>query len=281
MKLTSLLTTLAIYILYAFSGSLLANTPLSIKSKLIEDEGKMLFYSEKASWHGTDILTKHKMVDQVGGYLSYPYLDSVRCIFISKAPKMNVIFTTTFDKSFNLNNVNISKEERPLSIDEHDLFQMRQRAIKAVENSDSIFTFYNNTRFNIIPIINGKVKRVYIVTAPTKSGSILFGNDYLLNFDNKNEITSIDKIHNSLIAIDIQQGDSKSVGGMHNHLPEFSEYISPTDICTLMLYQYITNWEFHYVMSENYVSKWDCKTNTLEIIPYEEFIKDQNTSEDE
>lgn len=60
---------------------------------------------------------------------------------------------------------------------------------------------------------------------------------------------------------------------MHNHQAETGDFITATDICTLMLYEKFTNWKNHIVLSKNYASIWNCKTNELQIISAEAFNK--------
>ena len=60
---------------------------------------------------------------------------------------------------------------------------------------------------------------------------------------------------------------------MHSHLPEYNEIITPTDICTTMLYQDYTKWENHTVLSKEYVSIWDCEKNELIILTREAWEK--------
>jgi hypothetical protein len=38
---------------------------------------------------------------------------------------------------------------------------------------------------------------------------------------------------------------------MHSHLPETGDFITPTDICTLMPYEKFANWKTHNVVSKN------------------------------
>ena len=66
---------------------------------------------------------------------------------------------------------------------------------------------------------------------------------------------------------------------MHSHLPEYSDIITATDICTTMLYQKSTEWETSYVMSKKYVSIWDCKKNELVIMTREAWEKISNDGE--
>ena len=50
---------------------------------------------------------------------------------------------------------------------------------------------------------------------------------------------------------------------MHTHLPETGDYITATDICTLLLYEKFAKWKQHVVISEDHVCMWDCKTDQL------------------
>jgi hypothetical protein len=58
----------------------------------------------------------------------------------------------------------------------------------------------------------------------------------------------------------------KTVSGIHSHVLEDWPYITPTDICTLMLYQKFTNWENYTVISKKYTSLWNNKSNHLIIM---------------
>jgi len=53
---------------------------------------------------------------------------------------------------------------------------------------------------------------------------------------------------------------------MHSHLPETGDFITATDICTLMLYGKFTGWKQHNVVSEKYLNSWNIKTNQLFIV---------------
>jgi hypothetical protein len=56
-------------------------------------------------------------------------------------------------------------------------------------------------------------------------------------------------------------------GAVHSHLPETGEFMTATDICTLMLYEKFAKWEQHMVVSEKYMNIWNCKTDQLTVIP--------------
>jgi hypothetical protein len=56
---------------------------------------------------------------------------------------------------------------------------------------------------------------------------------------------------------------------MHSHLPETGDYITATDICTLMLYEKFAKWKTHNVVSKKYLNIWNCETDQLTVISME------------
>ena len=143
---------------------------------------------------------------------------------------------------------------------------IRTAALKTI-NSDTLFKHYKNTNLNLIPLISNERKKVYVLTGPEENGVVIFGNDYLLTFDDNNELISKKQLHKNIISINYgSTGDTTIIGTIHTHLPETGEFITATDICTLMLYEKFAKWQQHYVMSKNYVSIWDCNKNILAIL---------------
>lgn len=238
-------------------------------AKKIVEEGKLLFKSEMASWYGTDLfLEQYTDRNNIGGYFSYTEKTQSKCVFFSNSDKPKVIGTISFDESFDLNKVSVDLSERRFSKDENEIYIIRALALKEIA-ADTLFKSYNNTNLNLIPIINGKEKKVYVLTGPQQNGVVLFGNDYLLTFDKNNKLKKKKQLHNSLIPNyygDQEQGMKDAVSGIHNHSPETGDYITATDICTLMLYAKFANWESYHVVSEKYMNIWNCKTNELTII---------------
>ncbi|HFG0578710.1 hypothetical protein LIS90_11910 [Flavobacterium psychrophilum] len=233
-------------------------------SKIVE-EGRMLYKSEMASWFGTDIfIEKYKEKEKIGGYLSYSENDISRCIFYSKGEKPKVIGTMDFDLTFKIENAKTELSERELTKTEFDLFEMKTIALKIV-NSDTIFKRYENSNLNLIPIINGKERKVYVLTGPKKNGVMIFGNDYLLTFDQNNKLVNRKQLHRNIIPIEF--GGKNEIGEtMHSHRPETGDFITSTDICTLMLYAKFAKMKQHYVISKNYVSIWDCEKEILAVM---------------
>lgn len=261
--LTVVLTILGLHV----SGQ---STPTE-QAQPIVVEGKLLYKSEMASWYGTDLfLENYKNKDNVGGYLSYTDNDSSRCIFFSKGQKPKVIGTISFDSTYNSKTAIVNLAEREFIKPESDLFEIRRLALEEI-NSDTLFRRYKNTNLNLIPIIQGDLKKVYILTGPQNHGVVIFGNDYLLTFDKNNNLLIKKPLHKNIIPIYYndkeEEKNKEDFGAMHMHLPETGDFMTATDICTLMLYEKFAKWEQHIVVSEKYMNIWSCKTDRLTVIP--------------
>ena len=257
------------------SSTLFSQTKVEKEKEKILSEGYKLYESEMASWHGTDLFfEKFNDKSKIGGYVSYTDSDTPRCVFFSKDSVPKVIGTMTFDKTFDLKKADVNLQERNATKLELDLLKLRNLSIKHVQ-TDTIFKFYKNTNYNFIPIINGEERKVYVLTGPTNHGVVIYGNDYLITFNKNLKITNAKHLHKNIIWIEYG-GDKEIVGAVHNHQRETGEFITPTDICTTLLYQKFAGWENKFVMSKKYVSIWDCKKNDLVIMTRDAWEKMNN-----
>lgn len=240
------------------------------QAKPIVDEGKRLYKSEIASWYGTDLfLEKYKDRANIGGYFSYSDNDIAKCIFFSKADKPKVIGTISFDSTYNTKTANTDLTERDFTTNETDIYEIRKIALSTI-NSDTLFKRYKNINLNLIPLIYGGEKKVYVLTGPEQNGVVIFGNDYLLTFDKENNLASKKQLHKNIIPINYdgkEEGGKEIEGTIHSHLPETGDFITATDICTLMLYEKFAKWKQHNVVSKNYLNIWNCLTDQLVVIP--------------
>jgi hypothetical protein len=175
----------------------------------------------------------------------------------------------TFDSTFSNESVVIDTLSRNLTLLESELFEIRTETVKAIENGKEINS-YQNTDFNIIPIINDDIKKVYILTATTQPRKVIFGNDYLLKFDKKNKLKDIEPLHKSLLSFE----DTDSTAWVtHTHLPGFNPFMTATDVCTLLLYgEHSKTWHHHIVISEKYVSIWDYNAKRFVVMNAEVFF---------
>jgi hypothetical protein len=239
-------------------------------AKPIVAEGKRLYKSEMASWYGTDLfLENYKNRANVGGYFSYSENDVAKCIFFSKTDQPVVIGTISFDSTYNTKTAKLDLNERAFTTIETDLYTIRKVALETI-NSDTLFLTYKNTSLNLVPVIYNNEKKVYVLTGPEQNGVVIFGNDYLLTFNNNNTLLNRKQLHKNIIFINYGEKEEEgkiTIGTVHSHLPETGDFITATDICTLMLYEGFAKWQQHNVVSKNYLNVWNCSKNELAIIP--------------
>jgi hypothetical protein len=247
------------------------------KAQEITEEGKYLYKLEMAAWYGTDIfLDSFKEKARIGGYFTYIEKDTPKCLFFSKGDTPKVIGIVSFGDIKVVETATIDFKERDFKQDEKELYTMRTTALQQVQQ-DTLFKKYTNTSFNLIPVIYKGERKVYVLTAPKKEGVVLFGNDYLMTFDKQDSLVEKKGIHRNLIPVKFQledqDGSKEVVASIHSHAAETGAFITPTDICTLMLYGKFTGWKSHIVISEHYVSIWDCINESLLIMTTEEYEK--------
>jgi len=224
------------------------------EAQAIVAEGKLLYQSEMASWYGTDLFLEHyKNRDSIGGYFSYVEKEISKCIFFSKSDNPKVIGTISFDSTYNTKTAKTDLSQRDFTANEKDIYAIRKLTLAEI-NSDTLFKTYKNINLNLIPLINEKEKKVYVLTGPQQNGVVIFGNDYLLTFDMSNKLIIKKQLHKNIIPIYFggEEKTKQPESTMHNHLPETGEYITATDVCTLMLYEKFAKWKTHNVVSEKY-----------------------------
>ncbi|MEJ6792633.1 MAG: hypothetical protein QNK89_07890 [Lacinutrix sp.] len=248
----------------------------------ILNEGKLLYRLEKGSWYGTDdFLTRFSdKKDSIGGYLSYENKESkINTIFYSRFNNSKILVRYTFDSLTQTKPIKVDVTNLKILDLEKDLIALRKDAQnRAAKNTDSFFSFYNNTVLNFIPVITEKERKVFVITGPQISGIVLLGNDYLLKYNNKNKLKTKEKIHNSIIQLPYTSEDKNkpTVATLHSHI--VSEYINSTDICTLLLYKKYVDWKTHYILGKKYVSIFNLEEESLVIITLKAWNKMSNNN---
>jgi hypothetical protein len=247
------------------------------QTSAIIEEGRMLYKSEMASWYGTDIFLEKfsNKKANTSGYFSYVENNISKCIFFSKGEFPKVIGTISFDSTYNIKTAIADGTERDFTSEELDLYLIRKIALAEIKK-DTIFKTFENTSLNIIPIINKTVKKVYVLTGPSNDGVVIIGNDYLLTFGKNSKLTEKKQLHKNIIPINYAKTESEEVVTMHTHLPETGEFITATDICTILLYEKFAKWKQHIVISREYVSFWDCNKDTLTVLTKKAWDKINN-----
>lgn len=244
-------------------------------SQAILAEGEKLYRSEMASWYGTDLfLEQFENKEDIGGYFSYTEEEVSKCIFFSRYDPPKVMGTISFDATYDLKAANVDLKVREFTDLEQDLFLMRRNAM-AVIQSDTLFKMYQRTNLNLIPLVEPGNKRLYVLTGPEDHGVVIFGNDYLLTFNDDNEVTGRKRLHQNLIPVPYTEPSEtgEDATTVHTHLPATGDLITATDVCTLMLYGKFSNWTTHNIVSKQYLSIWSCETNTIMIMSMKEVKK--------
>jgi len=252
------------------------------KADEILAKGKKLFRLEKASWYSTDMFLGDypEKRDSIGGYISYEKDKKVYSVYYSKYDKNIILARYVFDSiPSDKHRLELNRKATPL---ESDLIVLREDAVKrAYTNADGFFSFFENTSYNFIPVIEANKKQVYILTGPQVYGEVIIGNDYLLTYNKKNKFKKKEKLHNSLLKFPykFEEEGKKMEMTMHSHV--VTELITETDICTLLLYKDFVEWDEHLVMSKKYVSIFDLKQETLQVIKTKVWKKIANAEQEQ
>lgn len=239
----------------------------------IKAEGEILYRSEWASGHSTQIFTsgfgERKLLS--GGYFSYETKKGMVTIFFSKKEDPVVLATVKFGHILDSSKYSIDTTTRKFTEIEKDFYSIRSKAAQVV-SSDTLFKFYQNTSLNLVPVIKGGAKKVYVITAQTAPDEVILGNDYLISFDKDNNIIKKTKLHNNLIPLGTG-GREPIKASSHQHLSETSPFITATDICAFKLWKANTTWVVSFIVSAGYVSAWHFRDEFLEIFTHAEWEK--------
>jgi len=256
------------YKLFSFSLLLICSALLygQPSGNNILKDGQLLYRIEKASLYGTDefLSTYPQLRDSIGGCLSYEGENhQIINIILSRRNPFKILARMEFDNLPKIKPISINVNNHEPTQKERDLITIRQDALeKIISNPDNFFTFYENTSFNLIPLITSE-RKVYILTTSKKSGVVTLGNDYLLKYNFNNKFISKWKLHNSIIELPAKNDTTTISATVHSHV--LSDLIEPTDICTLLLNKDLVDWKQHYVISEKYVSVFDLEKQKLNI----------------
>ena len=241
-----------------------------------ETKGIQLFYSEKSSWEGTDIMLrdyKH-LLPLSGGYFTIVEKQSTTFILFSKDEKPVSLLKIKFDlkPTFKVSVIDTAKSK--LTKSELKYFEIRKLAFNRFYQGlinnyiDSTFIVPRNSKPNFIPIVDGKNKYVYILSASSTGKKCFFGGDYKLTFDNNNKNISIKKLHLEITSYPLYDTSfvpkQKTIN--HFHDEEDGDFITETDICTALLYKDIVGYNYYTVSSKKLAILLDCNDLMLTVI---------------
>ncbi len=197
-------------------------------------EGNTLYKYEKVAWISTDIASEKPSVkNDFGGYLVYRLGDTLKTIILNHEGDA-VIYELVFTKDLDKPDFELSKK-RNLTTYEKELLSVKKTMVEQIVNGDYHLSTADDFSLNLILMPINNTFRLYIISGTSQNDVIPFGNDYLFIANKSGEIENWKKYHSRLIpAYTVLFGD-KVTEITHSHL-KTEPFISPTDICTFMLY---------------------------------------------
>ena len=290
------------------SNPVFSQKKLDKAKKEILGEGLALYTLILANWTSNDLYYENEYnTGYVKGYLSYRDKDTIKTIFwremdtasaeykaknFQKAGDTGVAFQQTTPKKIDdlrvvvktmryakmnvvKKNVDILDEEREPNEKEKLLMDYRAATYKAFSTDTTFFRQYAGVTTRAVPFDAGKEIKVYVYSSVKKEGVVPFGGDYLLVYDKKTkELVEKTDLHKDCIFLSTQyQGHSydASKATIHSHKEGAAEFITPTDIATLLLYKSQLEWDEHHVIAGEYTCVFTLVDRKLDIIPTAEF----------
>lgn len=198
----------------------------------ILDEGLRLYFFEWLAWHSADsAMTYCPVMDKVNG--SGIVADSLGFTHIYTVDD-NVVFSYFID----VTNESISWDNtvRPMTDAERNARDERKRCIRlAIESYGDSLKASGNVNVDVI-WVRPDLIRVYFLQSTTENNVIPIGNDYSVDISPDMKPLAFRRYHHSYLEQPAYVDGEKVVDGLaHSHTPD-NPYITPTDICNMMLY---------------------------------------------
>jgi len=247
-----------------------AQNAMQEEVKRISAEGKQLYYTEMGTRVATPLFeAKYKGKEKAEGVVAYTVNDKVHCVYYSGGEKARALATLDFDTLFTAEKVIENFTPGDLTEVEKNLIQIRTKA-KQLANTDAQLRKADGCRFLFIPVQYQNKYWVYLIPESETDGRVVFGNDFLLEFDQKGNFKEKKSLHPNTIILkygkEADPGQDPN-GGTHVHYPETGDLITATDCCILMLNSKKAGWKQHSVISQNYISFFNCQNNEFIAIP--------------
>jgi len=222
---------------------------------------------------------KYEGKEKAEGVIAYAEGNQIHCVYFSAGNKPKVIASMDFDTTFEEKGKVINFEERELYSNEKNLILLKKNAMMAVEADPAKYMKPEGASFFYIPMLENGKGRVMVLSQSANEKKVIFGGDYLLQFDDKMALTGQKSIHPNVTIIgygsEVEAGKDPS-GGTHFHFPETGDLMTESDICVMMLHEKAANWKFHSVISQNYICFYNCLTSELIPIPKSNEVKGGN-----
>ena len=245
---------------------------LSAITDSILDEGLRLYFFEWLAWHSADsAMTYCPVMDKVNG--SGIVADSLGFTHIYTVDD-NVVFSYFID----VTNESISWDNtvRPMTDAERNARDERKRCIRlAIESYGDSLKASGNMNVDVI-WVRPDLIRVYFLQSTTENNVIPIGNDYSVDISPDMKPLAFRRYHHSYLEQPAYVDGEKVVDGLaHSHTPD-NPYITPTDICNMMLYgRDLYGLNTYYVLStafkKDVIQIFNAANLNMTIMEYDEF----------
>ena len=200
----------------------------------ILQEGYTLYLYEKIAWVSTDEFIER--IENKSGVrqIVFPSSENELSALFFRESDSTAVFS--FKMDLEARAVTMEAEPRPLTDLEKGAIQLKTILREKIEDSD--IPISNNPdaagdlNLEILPL-DGLI-RLYLLQGTTLNGLIPFGNDITVDFDEDLNLVTWRREHNTFIPAKFEPDEEIGMF-FHTHVPD-KPFISPTDICTFLLY---------------------------------------------
>jgi len=200
----------------------------------ILQEGYTLYLYEKIAWVSTDEFIER--IENKSGVrqVVFPSSENELSALFFRESDSTAVFS--FKMDLEARAATMEAEPRPLTDLEKGAIQLKTILREKIEDSD--IPISNNPdaagdlNLEILPL-DGLI-RLYLLQGTTLNGLIPFGNDITVDFDEDLNLITWRREHNTFIPAQLNPDEEIGVF-FHTHVPD-KPFISPTDICTFLLY---------------------------------------------
>jgi hypothetical protein len=240
----------------------------------ILQEGLELYRSELASWISTDSIPRPER-HKIFGYFTYRDDDRDRLISLYvdstfQKAEFKFIFKEVGDLEIELE---FQQYEVPLTEKEKRILTVRLKAQGLTSMWYQTFGYSQIVNPNII-VHKIEPLELYVIAGAKQSGLLPLGGDLRLTFKSDGELDQMDAIHHNLLPFSTETPEEAEYMA-HEHRGEklAKEYMTSTDICTLLLYRNYLNEEKHLSVHKKHISEFYFNEPRLVIRPNLEKMK--------
>lgn len=135
---------------------------------------------------------------------------------------------------------------RNFSSFEDDLYILADKTFDRMAEDAALELYPGKATLVRFPIITPNGRKCYIMTRAVGYDKLIFGNDYVAEFNQANEMLSHKKLHPATIFTDFVNLEKETVNpnfNVHQHDVGHDELWSVTDIATALVYHPLGNWD--------------------------------------